>query len=87
MGSKHERIHIQMVREFTRIEGTVEGKKTKEKTSLTDEEIASGYEPATDLTPFRPVCCIMQLHQYLKDLHLIYSLLPLRIPSGHGRAN
>jgi len=23
-----------------------------------------GYEPATDLTPFRLVCCIMQLHQY-----------------------
>jgi len=29
-----------------------------------DSSRVGGYEPATDLTPSRPVCCIMQLHQY-----------------------
>jgi len=29
-----------------------------------DPADTSGYEPATDLGPFRPVCCVMPLHQY-----------------------
>ena len=43
-----------------------------------DPADTSGYEPATDLTPFRPVCCIMQLHQYhakgISILHTRYGL-------------